>query len=159
MKRVIYTLIFICLTSSFALAGQTAAPCVFFTYTPSDIPFAYDPNLCERQIIGWFDMYAGQRARCTINICAPDDYPVDITILDAKPNMSISGYTLEWNTEPNDTGLHYVSLAGTATSASGATILFNLRPDYRPVFDIIEDRKVTGKKIKYYKELADAWLN
>jgi hypothetical protein len=146
------------LLCSVLFAAQTPAPCTFFTYGPNDVPFDYDPNFCDRQIIGWFEMYAGQRARCTVGVCSPDDMAVMLYPLDVQDGMSLVDYAFEWQTDSNDVGIHYITIVATATSAAGGTIIFNILPDYRPIFGPIEDKKQTGKKIKRLRYLADAWL-
>lgn len=128
----------------FARAHQNPAPCSnFVTLEPNEIPFAYSPALCEKQIIGYFDMYAGQRASCSISVCVPSDEPITVRLVDAPTDMTYdpNTWTLTWPTSSDDSGLHYVKLRGNVASMPPieqyATILFNVKADRRPRFELI----------------------
>jgi hypothetical protein len=153
-------LIILLLMCSTLFAAQSPAPCVFWTLGPNDVPFTYDPNLCERQTIDWYEQYAGFRVSGTLGICTNDNVPAPVQLLAPSTGMTFDGWDWKWEI-PSDTapGVYYVRFTSIATEASGATVLVKVRPDYRPIFGPLENKHQTGKKIHYFRELADSWLN
>ena len=143
MKKAMLCLMIIVALASMARADQTLAPCSsYWTLGPNDIPFEYDPNECQGQRIGYFaGVFAGQPTSCTINVCVATDLPVAITLLDAPDGMTYdpNTWTLSWQTDSNDVGLHYPKVVATIPSVPSipprfGTIPYQVVPDERPIF-------------------------
>lgn len=132
--RAAIIVLFLCCTS--LRAGQTPAPCgLWWTYGPRDIPFSYSRDLCRPQVIGFFDIFAGKTATCTVNVCSRYDESITLELLEAPDGMSLDhNWRLTWQTDSSDLGLHYVTLrAKTPSMSADATILYKVKR-YLPLF-------------------------
>ncbi|MHC4158133.1 MAG: dockerin type I domain-containing protein [Planctomycetota bacterium] len=134
INRAAIIVLFLCCTS--LRAYQTPAPCApWWTYGPDDVPFSYRRDLCRPQVIGFFDMVAGQTANCTVNVCSQYDESIAVELIGAPEGMSVDeNWRLTWQTDSSDVGLHYITLqAQTPSMSASATILYKVNR-YPPPF-------------------------
>lgn len=87
------------------------------------------------QIIGFFDIFAGQTATCTVSVCSRYDESITVELIGAPEGMSLDqNWRLTWQTDSSDVGLHYVTLrAQTPSMSAYATILYKVNR-YPPPF-------------------------
>ncbi len=134
ITRAAILVVFVCCTS--LRAYQSPAPCgLWWTYGPDDVPFSYSRDLSRPQIIGFFDIFAGQTPNCTVSVCSRYDESMTVELIEAPEGMSLDqNWRLTWQTDSSDLGLHYVTLrAQTSSTSAYATILYNVKR-YPPLF-------------------------